>query len=1292
MPLVPPLPDPLNPQFHPPLPAERFPPLPPGERRGEGRHESSSRPGSWSQCSNSNVLGLPWAALLSFILLLAPTSHALDWQAGPGFRSAALTVIPEFSNGFVRVHASTSAITFTNTLPVDRFTTNQISLNGSGVCAGDVDGDGWTDLFFAGLGGRSTFYRNRGDWRFEDITRSSGLAALCQTLDTTGTAFADTDGDGDLDLVLNSTGGGTHTFLNDGQGRFQRSQILNPGRGATSLALADIDGDGDLDLYVANYRTETLRDQPRTQFRIGKTNGQFVVTLVNNRPTSLPALQGRFTYLASGSIVENGEPDALFINQGTNGFVAVGFTEGAFLDESGKPLTEPPYDWGLSVLLRDLNGDGQPDLYVCNDFASVDRFWINQGAGRFRAAPALTLRNTSKFSMGVDAADINRDGHDDLYVLDMMSRDHAVRLTRMDASMEARPPGAIDQRPQLARSTLQLARSDGTFAEIAQYAGLEASEWAWTPLFIDIDLDGYEDLLIATGHARDDMHIDYGMRIEAIRKSSRLSTLDELALRKNTPPIATPCLAYRNLGNLRFEEVPNGWGWGDRVTVSQGTCLADLDNDGDLDLAVNRLNDVAGVYRNQGSGSRIAVRLKGLPPNTRGVGSRILLHGGSVGTQTQEIQAGGRYLSADDSMRVFAASFDRAGAKPTGMAPVPAPLRLEVRWRSGKRSVIPDVRPNHLYEIIEAQATSPPPPSTSPQATPLFADDSAQLGYRHYEAPFDDFERQPLLPRRASQAGPGVAWLDLNGDGREDLFVTSGKGGRPGLFLTAANGRFQLVDPAPVSLDQNSVVGWPYGARRSDALVAASAYEDPDAGGAAILAYDASGARTEVLSLGNDNPGPLALADIDADGDLDLFVGGGPIGGRYPLASPSRLFERSGDSWRASAANNLAFTNTGMVSGAVWSDLDADGFPELALACEWGPIRLYQNQRGQLREVTTERGLHLQTGWWTGIQAGDFDSDGRLDLVAGNWGLNSRYRPTREHPVRLYFGDLAGQGRMELIEASFDTALTGWVPERDLTAMSKPMPWLRETFPHHAAYARAKVDDLIAGREVSPRSLEASTLATTVFLNRGDRFEAIPLPPEAQLAPVFGINVADFNLDGHLDLFLAQNFFAVTPAISGQDAGRGLLLLGNGRGGFSPISGTESGIRIYGEQRGSAVADYNSDGRPDLAVSQNTAEARLFRNAANAPGLQIRVRGPAGNPNGIGTLIRVVDPAMPFSPVHEIHAGSGYRSQDAPSVFLPRPKGPTTLEVRGPDGRTSRHPIRESDATSMVIDLTSSGP
>jgi hypothetical protein len=1221
--------------------------------------------------------------LLLTTLGVAPSFSAtpLAWQPGPGYRSAQLTVPAGSTNGFQRLPSSQTHITFTNTLPLPRFTTNQIYLNGSGVCAGDIDGDGWVDLFFAGLGGGSTLYRNLGLWRFENVTETSSLStALPPQLDATGAAFADLNGNGHLDLIVNSVGGGTHVLFNNGQGRFLPHAVLNPSRGGTSIGLADLDGNDTLDLYLVNYRTETLRDQPRTNFRITKTNDQFSVALVNGRPTSHPSLQGRYTYLPSGSIVENGEPDALYLNAGPQGFQPLSFTNGAFLTTTGQPLPAPLYDWGLSVLVRDLNADGRPDIYVCNDFASEDRFWINLGQGRFQAAPPLTLRNTSKFSMGVDAADLNRDGHDDLYVLDMMSRDHGIRLTRMDASMDTRPPGDLQARPQLARSTLHLSRGDGTFAEIAQYAGLEATEWAWTPLFLDVDLDGLEDLLVTTGHARDDMHVDYGSRIESLRRSSRLSPLEELALRQSTPPIASPGLAFRNLGHFQFEDVPDGWGFGDRITVGQGACLADLDNDGDLDVIVNALNDSAGLYENLATAPRIAVRLQGLPPNTRGVGARLDLQGHPTGVQSQILVAGGRYLSSDDPMRTFATG----SSNPS--------LRLEVHWPNGQRSTVHPVHPNRLYEIHQSHATTPDPAPLPPPNPSLFNDVSSLIGHRHYESPFNDFLHQPLLHRRLSLSGPGVAWLDLNGDDLDDLAIATGQGGRPGLFLYDPQGRFLLVESPTSPLESSAVLAIPNGS--SSLAIMAAANEDPTSpANAQLIAYDATGNPTPFLNLNSLSPGPLALADVNADGSLELLVGGAPIPGRYPQATPTRLFHRPDKAWAPYPNLPTELSHPGLVSGAMFADLNLDGFPELALACEWGPVRIFANHHGRLREATVDWGLSSLTGWWSGIHAGDFNNDGLPDLVVGNWGLNSRYRPTHQHPIRLYHGDFSGQDHVDLIEAAFEPTLKNWAPQRDLNTLSRQLPWLREFYPSHAAFAQTTLPNLLAHRQLTPRILEATTLASMLLLNRRDHFEPIPLPPEAQFAPVFGINVADFDLDGHLDLFLAQNFFAVSPAISGQDAGRGLLLLGNGQGQFQPLPGSTSGILAYGEQRGSAVADFNADGRPDLALTQNAADTKLYRNQAPQPGLALRFRGPPGNPHGIGTSVRIIDPKNPATPRHLIHAGSGYRSQDAPALFLPRFPHPVTLEIHPPGGPAFTRPLSApSESTTLTLDLPQPKP
>ena len=1222
--------------------------LPPGEGRDEGRLRLPSLIGSGSQ-RGKFLSSFLLVALNSVIAFPATVATPLSVPAHPHV------------TGFESIPPSESGITFSNSLPPMDAARNQILLNGSGVTAGDIDGDGRVDLYFCSLRDGNRLYRNLGNGRFLDVTVPTGT--LLPGPSSTGAAFADTDGDGDLDLLVNTIGAGTQLFKNDGSGRFSPSTDsgLVHRFGATSMALADIDRDGDLDLYAANYRTNTIR------------SSGFSVLNLNGRRMVRPEDRDRLEYLPDGRVLEHGEPDLLYLNDGQGRFAPVPWTLGHFLDDEGKPLARPPFDWSLSAAFRDLNGDGWPDLYVCGDFHSPDRLWLNDTTGRFRAAPSWVLRNTPTFSMAVDFADVDRNGHDDFIVADMLDPRHEFRIVQSTGAMSI--PGDFElrhNRPQLTRNTLQLNRGDGTFAEAAYFAGLEATGWTWNVVFLDVDLDGYEDLLAATGHPFDTQDQDAQESIDAAGPY-RPDQIPGKLLRY--PPLLSRMLAFRNRGNRRFDEATTHWGWGSELGVWQGLCLADLDNDGDLDVVVNRLNGPATVYRNRSTAPRVAVRLNGLPPNTRGIGARIELHGGPVKLQSQEMSAGGRYLSSDDPIRVFSAST-------TG-----APLRLEVRWPSGRRSILPNVQSNHLYQIDETEAEPLPTPSkTSPLSPPLFADESARLGHRHFESPFDDFQRQPLLPRRHSQSGPGVGWIDLNGDGREDLFVASGKGGRPGVFLNGGNGGFSLVEPNPAAHDQLGVAGWVSESGTAVALVTSTAYEDGR--GAAVLSYDRLGASTEVLSLGSDSLGPLALADMDGDGDLDLFVGGRTVGGRFPEASPSRLYERHDGRWQPSPLNNLALAGAGSVHGALWTDLNQDGYPELVLACDWGLVRLYHNHQGQLRDTTPDRVLDSGSGNWSGLHAGDFDGDGRLDLVVGNWGLNSYYHATPQFPFRLYFGDLAGPGVVDLIESSYEATLGRWVPDRDLTSMARQFPWLREKFPGHRIYGRAGVDDLLK-HVANPAQLIAITeLRSMIFLNRGDRFEPLPLPDEAQLAPVFGVDVADFDLDGHLDLFLAQNFFAVSTALSRQDAGRGLLLLGDGTGRFHPVPGTRSGITVYGEQRGSACGDYDADGRPDLVVTQNNDETRLYRNASTAPGLRVNLRGPRGNPRGIGASVRIRASSGTPVPLQEIHAGSGYGSQSAPIVCMPRPTRDVELEVRWPGGAISSHALpANTDRQSVTLDF-----
>lgn len=1201
----------------------------------------------------------------SYWLSAAPA----EWRTGQGFRSLSVSVSSAARPGFTWQEAQNTGIRFTNQLSQDRFTTNQIYLSGSGVAAGDVDGDGWCDLYFCAIQGENVLYRNLGNWRFENVTAAANVG--CRGLDSTGAAMADLDGDGDLDLIVNSVAQGTRIFLNDGRGRFQQSQVLNPERSGMSIALADFDGNGTLDLYISNYRTRALRDLPGTTFKIRKINGAPVVVEVNGRPATDPDLLGRFTVSASNTIIENGEPDALYRNDGQGHFTPVSFTDGTFLDEGGHPLQNPPYDWGLGAAFRDLNGDGWPDLYVCNDFDSPDRIWINDGHGKFRAIAELALRNQPKFSMGVDFADINRDGFDDIFVVEMLSRSHSVRLTRADRSMEGSGIGQFRNRPQLTRNTLQLNRGDGTYAEVAYLAGLEATGWSWTPAFLDIDLDGYEDLLVTTGHGRDDMHADHGMRIDALKRSRSLTPLQHLELRKATPPVIAPQAAYKNLGNLHFQEMGAAWGLG-QTGICHGLCLADLDNDGDMDVAINRLNDVAAVYRNDATAPRIGVRLKGSGKNTAGIGARIIVRGGAVPLQSQEMQAGSRYLSGDQAMRVFAGPTSEQLAQ------------IEVRWPGGKTSRLEQVSGNNVYEIFEITSHDPRSSNIS-NSVPLF--EERTLGVAHHEDPFDDYARQPLLPKKLSQLGPGVGWIDLDGDGWDDIVMGSGKGGSPSVLLNTRNGGFKREQTplyeAAAPRDLAGLCALPEaGANRL--LVGVANYEDGNTENGPVMEY-VRGHSTPSMTLPvqESSCGPLALSDVDGDGDLDLFVGGRVVAGRYPLAPASTLWRNENGRWILDEANAKLLANVGLVSGAVWTDLDGDGRSDLILACEWGPIRVLRNENGILRDVTARMGLEAKLGWWNGISVGDFDEDGRMDLIASNWGLNHKYRVTSKHGPRLYAGDPSGVGRIETLESYYDETLNMWVPERDLLAVARHLPFVRESFTELAHYARSGMDEIFGDRIKTFQTWEANTLESLLLLNRGDHFESVALPVEAQLSPAFGIAVADLNGDGHEDAILSQNFFNTQGQTSRNDAGRGLVLLGDGKGGFRTLPAVESGIAVYGEGRGVAAGDYDQDGRVDLLMAQNGGELKLYRNQRARLGLRVRLQGGKSNPAGVGARMRL-EANGAWGPVREVHAGSGYWSQDSFVQVLCSQQAPTRLEIRWPKGATSVVPIA-ADQHGLVV-------
>ncbi|MBI2926680.1 MAG: VCBS repeat-containing protein [Verrucomicrobia bacterium] len=1248
----------------------------------------------------------PLYCTIALIALATLPAAALEWAEQEGHRRAALAVVAGGKTGFTEVSPAASGVTFTNRLGEERSLTNQIFLNGSGVAAGDVDGDGLCDLYFCGLDSPNALYRNLGNWHFADLTTAAGVG--CAEQASTGAAFADVDGDGDLDLLVNGIARGTRLFLNDGTGKFRETTDeadLHNSAGSTTLALADIDGDGLLDLYVVNYRNDTMRDMPDIQLQVGVTNGVYHLLSVNGRPASAPDLVGRFSFDRAAGVLENGEADVLFRNVGNGRFASVSWTNGAFLDETDK-LIETPYDWGLSAMFRDLNGDGAPDLYVCNDFQSPDRIWMNDGHGRFRALAREALRQTSLFSMCADFADIDRDGLDDIFVADMLSREHTRRQVQvMDAMAFAQFRHLAADRPQFSRNTLFRNRGNSTYAELAQLSGLDASDWSWCPVFLDVDLDGYEDLLITTGHWRDAQHADIAREIEEAKKQRPMSPVEQLRLRQRFPRLDTPNVAFRNRGDLAFEECGAAWGFDSR-RIAQGMALADLDNDGDLDVIINCLNDAPLLCRNDSPRPRVAVRLRGLPPNTRGVGAKVRVRAPGLPPQSQEMICGGRYLSSDDFVRTFA-----AGSTSNRLA-------IEVIWRSGRRSLVTNAPANHVFEIDEAaaqavesrgsrvesqappagprtteHATRTPAPAAShqPQPSALFFEDvSHLLKHQHLDAPFDDFARQPLLPHALSQLGPGVSWFDFDGDGWEDLFIGAGRGGRLGVFRNDGKGGFvpqrAKLFEGPADRDLATVLGWRANPTNAALLIGLENYESSTAFAPSVRQVSlVTGAEDPSLFSSIACTGPLALADFDGDGDLDLFVGGRVIPERYPESTSSAMLRNEGGRLELDPVVSRAFARIGLVSGAVFTDLDGDGWPELVLACEWGALRLFKNDRGKLQPwdlplrwtdlsplASRLSPLSLLTGWWNSVGAGDFDGDGRLDVVAGNWGRNTPRQRFLRKPLRLYFGEAPGTGGLALLEAHHDPDLNKLVPARDWGALSAVFPMLRERFPTFASLSTASVAEVLAAGLPPMEEVTAATLDSMLLLHRGDHFEARPLPVEAQLAPVFGIAIGDLDGDGHEDLFLAQNFFGVAPVESRHDAGCGLWLRGDGHGDFSAVPPQDSGLAFYGEGRGAALGDFDHDGRLDLVVGQNRGATKLYRNTRGEPGLRIHLQGQAENHHAIGAVVRLVLRGERFGPAHEIRAGGGYWSQDASDVVLGTREEPIAVEIRWPGGIAER--------------------
>jgi hypothetical protein len=1162
-------------------------------------------------------------------------------------------------------------IDFTNTVSESLLVGNRVLGQGAGIALGDIDGDGLVDVFLARTQGCDALYRNRGRWRFEDVTRESGVGACDRH--SSAASLVDTDGDRDLDLVLLATTGPNAVFVNDGLGRFTERRDLGldtTGRGGSTLSFADIDGDTALELFVANYKAWNIDDSIPPQRR---AFNRMVRQVAPGRFEVVPEHREHYKLVMRPDMgglrmTTRAEPNQLYdIRNGR--FEEITPSARRFHDTTGAAVSEPSESFSMVGRFADLNGGRAPDLYVTNDFEDPDELWINDGAGGFTQSSWKALRQLSNSSMGMDVGDLNGDGRPDIFVADMLSNDTRRLKTQMPTHTALpKRPGQTELQLQQQRNTLYINRGDGSFAEVAQLAGVNASGWSWGTLLTDVDLDGWQDILIANGHLWDIMDADTHERLQ-----SRLVNVHWQRLRWEFPRLQLRNVAFRNRGDLTFEDVSRSWDFGVEEDISHALAAGDLDADGDVDIVVNRLDAPALVLRNDASAPRVAVRLVGHAPNTHAVGARVRLVAAGMPEQVREVVAGGVYLSHSDYQLSFAMQTDSSA-------------RLEIDWPDGRRSVLTDVRANRLYEISSATARdgarSLARQTSADPETSLFVDATALLGgHRHVDPPFDDWARQSLLVTSLSQLGPGVAWHDLDRDGDDDLIIGTGRGGSLSL-LRNERGRFATMEPALINApgDITGITAYSeggVGATSTRLVVGLSSWEARTPGIAVALgigrAAQLAGAPAYIAGAADVASGPTALGDYDADGDLDLFVGGRSVTASYPRAASSMLFRNDGGRFVADSAASRPLQNLGLVSAAVFADLDGDGDSDLAIAREWQSLQLFMNDRGSLRPASgrTSQELDRWTSRWNGIATGDLNGDGRLDIVATSWGRNTVFQPDSARPVVLLHGAFGPAGAEEMLIAQHDPRIGALAPLNSYPRVRVAVPDLTDRVRRFVEYADAGVEQILGPAMARVTQRPITTLDHMIFINRGDHFEGAALPLEAQFAPAFGVTIADYNGDGSEDVFLAQNFSFTALGLPRYDTGRGLLLEGDGRGQVAALDARESGVEIYGDQRGAAHADFDGDGRLDLVVAQNAEETRLLRNRGARPGLRVRLVGPNRNPDAIGAQLRVVY-AGGMGPVREVQSASGYWSQNAAVQVLGLSSTPVAVWVRWPGGREMR--------------------
>jgi hypothetical protein len=1015
--------------------------------------------------------------------------------------------------------------------PVLNIISYEYFYNGGGVGLGDFNNDGLVDIYFSGNMQQGKLYLNKGNLKFEDITSKAGVGGKIGW--KTGVSIADVNGDGLQDIYLCYSGPldkekrTNELFINNGNLTFTEKAaqmgVADSGY-STQAVFFDYDRDNDLDLFVINHNNKNLRN----------FDASFVKKMV--------------------------DPDAgdrLYRND-NNIFTDVTIPSG---------IISNPLGYGLGVSVSDINNDGWPDLYVTNDYVEEDYLYINNHDGTFSEKLKEELGHISNFSMGCDIADINNDGWTDVFTLDMLPEDNKrQKLIYMPDNYELYNNQVQNGfYHQLMRNMLQLNNGNGTFSEIGQLSGVYCTDWSWASLLADFNNDGNKDIFITNGYGRDMTNRDFvkfygNERLKYLRgeKSDNM-----FRMLQSIPVTPLHDYLYLNNGNLQFSDVSLASGF-DKPTLSNGAAYADLDNDGDLDLVINHLNAPAEIYRNMlvengNGGNWVQFNIKGKGHNSYAIGAVVNVYTPKGLMKLENYPVHGFQSSMHVPLH-------------TGL-PSSQIDSVVIRWPDGKIETLMTVKANSTNNI--SYQTGPKDPGHVEKLKSVFSASATSFPYVHVSPETNDFKEQPLLPNMISYNGPRTATADINKDGLEDIFIC-GVQGQPGkLFIQQMNGSF-VEDAQPEFIqdalfdDIDAVFFDADNDGDQDLYVVSGGYNfnqgDKELQDRLYINTNGKFYKSiQSLPVESLSGSCVRVADIDNDGDVDIFVGSRVVPGRYPESPGSVLLINNGKGvfTNAPAAMRGALDSLGMVTDAAWVDVDNDGRKDLIVCGEWMKLHLFLNKNGKLTDLSEHYFPDSLKGWWNRLQLADMDGDGDMDLIAGNWGLNSPLKVSRSEPAIMFYNDFDNNGSVDPLICYYMQGKSYPMASRD--EMTDQIVSLRQRFPTYDSYANATIEDILTPEQLkTAKQLSANYFETTYFENNKGVFEARKLPLQANFFPVYAISTGDFDRDGKQDILLAGNTDHARIKIGKIDAGYGVLLRGDGKGHFEYVPQLKSGLSVRG--------------------------------------------------------------------------------------------------------------------------------